>query len=210
MRVHPLHRFVWPYARYAMRRTPVYIALLWASLVVVALSPRPAAAHFGGSAALIVPATHVNPGETFELVAVDLTPNATVTLTMTRDDRQAFLGEAVADAEGHFTTALPLPADFPSGYAQLVAVARDETQASTWVLVGAPTASTPAPPGQPAWWADPSVVVLGVLVVGVVGMVGFALLRRSQPQRRPAPVANARQRRAAGKEQRRATRRGRG
>jgi hypothetical protein len=150
---------------------------LLAALLIGLVSAGGASAHFGGSAYLVVPADYINPGETFEVVAVDLTPNTTVALTLTRDDRSVSLGDATSDEYGHFTTTLPLPADFPAGYAQLFAVAPDGTSASTWMLVGARTAATPPPPGTPPWWADPSVIVLLVLVGGAMAALAYLLLR---------------------------------
>jgi hypothetical protein len=155
-----------------------WVLRLLAALLIGLVSAGGASAHFGGGAYLVVPADYINPGEPFEVVAVDLTPNASVSLTMTTDDRIASLGDAISDAYGHFTTTLPLPADFPAGYAQLFARAQDGTSASTWVLVGARTAATPPPPGTPPWWADPSVIVLLVLVGGAAAALAYLLLHQ--------------------------------
>ena len=190
-----------------MSRLRLGLALTSAWLVAVTLWPALAFGHFGGSAYIVVRADHINPGETFDVVAADLTPNATIALTLSRDERQVSLGETVADAEGHFSSTLPLPADFPSGYAQLVAIATDGTQASTWVLVGLRTSATPPPPGQVAWWADPSVIVLGGVLAGAAGMIGYAMFRR-RSQRQHVPVAAGARRRSSGKAHRRATRKG--
>jgi hypothetical protein len=194
------------YARYRMRSLFLAVAFVLASLGVAVTAPLTARAHFGGGAFILVPADHVNPGETFNVIAADLTPNARVSLTIALDATSVSLGEATSDAEGHFQTTIPLPSDFPSGYAQLTAVAEDGTQASTWVLVGPRTAATPRPPGSPEWWQDPSVIVLGIAVIGGVGALLYALVRR-QSQRVPVAPGSAR-RRSTGKAQRRASRRG--
>jgi hypothetical protein len=184
-------------------RILVFVAV---TLLSAALGARAASAHFGAEAWIFVPLDHINPGQMFEVVAADLTPNASVSLTMTRDATSVSLGEAVADAEGHFTTTLPLPTEFPSGYAQLVAVAADGTSASTWVLVGPRTSATPPPPGRAEWWADPSVLVLGAVLAGGVGALGYALLRRRQVARAPVAAGGA-GRRSTGKAARRSAKR---
>ena len=197
-----------------MRFALVVTVLVSAWLSAAAITPFGAAAHFGGEAYILVPADHVNPGDTFEVIAADLTPNATVSLTMLRDATPVSLGQATADAEGHFTTSIPLPSEYPAGYAQLIAVAQDGTQASTWVLVGSRTSATPPPPGQPAWWADPSVIVLGIAVLGGAGVLGYALIKRRQEQRvAVAPVVSVNagaRRQSSRKAERRGARRGQG
>jgi hypothetical protein len=161
-----------------------WLLRLLAALAIGLVSAGGASAHFGGSAYLVVPADFINPGETFEVVAVDLTPNATVSLMISTDDTNVSLGDATADEFGHFTTTLPLPAEFPAGYAQLFATAPDGTSASTWVLVGERTAATPPPPGTTPWWADPSVIVLLVLVGGAIAALAYLLIG---PRRKRTP-----------------------
>ena len=168
--------------------------------------PVSALAHFGGAAYIVVPVDHVNPGERFQVVGGDLTPNSSVVFRFKRDESTVPVpGTVTSDPDGHFTASLAVPADFPSGYALLEAEAADGTQTSTWVLIGARTSETPAPPGQPAWWADPSVIVLGVAVAGGIGALGFAAYKRLHPQ--PVSVNAATRRRSSGKSQRRASRR---
>jgi hypothetical protein len=147
---------------------------LLASFVVAAN----AAGHFGAAAYIIVPADHVLPGQPFEVIGADLTPNSTVSFAMLREGETTALDDSASGPDGHFNATLTLPASFPVGYAQLFATATDGTSTSTWVLVGARSSSTPPAPGTPAVWADPSVLLLVVLVIGAVGLVGLMLLRR--------------------------------
>jgi hypothetical protein len=161
--------------------------ILAAATLATAVMAVPVAAHFGASAYIIVPADHVLPGEPFEVVGADLTPNSNVTFTMNREGVTTTLDGSASGPDGHFTATLTLPRDFPGGYAQLFATATDGTSTSTWVLVGARSADTPPPPGTMPVWADPSVLVLVVLVLGALGLVGFMVLRR-RPTTAPSPA----------------------
>ena len=137
----------------------------------------PATAHIGGGAFILVPADHVLPGATFEVIAADMGMDATVSFRIEHDTLVVPLDAATAGPDGHFQTTLSLPADFPIGYAQLIARADDGSEASTWLLVGERTAATPPPPATVAWWTDPSVLVLLVLLIGAAGVVGYLVLR---------------------------------
>jgi hypothetical protein len=157
-----------------------------AVLMASAIAAVPVHAHFGGGAFIVVPVDHVNPGSTFEVVGADLTPESTVDFKIVRDESVVPLGTFVSGADGHFTTELQLPADYPNGYAQLFATAADGTEASTWVLVGDRTESTPAPPGATQWWTDPSVLLLGVFIIGGLAAIVYVLLKRRSGEPVPA------------------------
>ena len=179
----------------------VGLVATWATLMLA--QQTPAAAHFGGGAYILVPADHVNPGEEFDVIGGDLTANSKVDFRFIRDARATTLpGDVTSGPDGHFTARLTMPPTYPSGYAMLVAEAADGTQTSTWVLVGPRTESTPAPPGRPPWWADPSVVVLGIAIVGGAGMLGYAVVRRRQSQRLPVRADSIRRRSTGGKARR--------
>jgi hypothetical protein len=156
------------------------------ALLTSVIAAAPVHAHFGGGAFIVVPADHVNPGSTFEVIGADLAPESTVEFKIVRDESVVALGTFVSGADGHFTTQLQLPADYPNGYAQLFATAADGTEASTWVLVGARTESTPAPPGATQWWSDPSVLILGVFIIGGLAAIAYALFKRKSGA--PAPA----------------------
>lgn len=160
------------------------------ALLLVALTSTRVGAHIGGESFILVPSDSVSPGSAFEVIAVDLGPNATISFEVDNGNRVAALGSVPADSDGHFQGALQMPADYPQGYAELIAISSDGYEVATWVLIGPRTASTGAPPGQPTWWSDPSVVVLGVFVVGALGVLGYLLIQRGST--RPAPVRAAR------------------
>ena len=144
------------------------------------------AAHLGGSAYIFVTQDFILPGQQFGLIAADMGEQADVTLEIVHESVVAQLGTARAASDGHFTATLSLPADFPHGYAQVIATAIDGSQTSTWVLVGERTASSPPPPDTRSWWSDPSVLVLVIFVVGAVAVAGYLLLRPRLG--RPAPA----------------------
>jgi hypothetical protein len=164
-------------------------ALLGAIAVSLWLA-SPASAHFGGEAFILVPVDHVNPGEPFEIIVADLTPGASTVIEARRDGQSVEAGRTVSDTEGHFSTTGSLPTDYPHGYTELVATAEDGTTVSTWILVGPRSATTGPPPVSNAARAgiDPSLLVLGILLGGSVGAVGYLLLRRTRPAKAAVPT----------------------
>jgi hypothetical protein len=175
------------------------------AVVLVALSifASTASAHFGGEAFILVPVDHVDPGQTFDVVVADLTPGSTVVLEVVRDGESLQIGQAVSDADGHFTTTAALPADFPHGYAQLVATAEDGTQVTTWVLVGSRSEAGPPPTAPPPAFnqlLDPSVLLLVALIGGIGIALAIALIKRSAT--RPADRRVSPSRRVASKRRR--------
>jgi hypothetical protein len=153
---------------------------------------------------MLVAQDFILPGQQFELIAADMGANAALVVEIVQAPVVARLGTVQAAGDGHFRATLSLPADFPGGYAQIIATAADGTQTSTWVLVGQPTASTPPPPGSGSWWTDPSVLVLIAFLAGAVGVVGYLLLRPKSKAVAPAvsirstPRATAPKRRPRG------------
>jgi len=154
-------------------------------------------AHGGGGASLIVPIDHINPGEGFPVIAADFGPQSAVTFSIVATERSAALGSATAGPDGHFDAHFDLPADFPLGYADLVARADDGSQTDVYVLVGPATNATPPRPRRVSWWQDPSVLLLGLVVL--VGSVVTA-----------AALVQARRRERATAQQRSVSRSGRG
>lgn len=111
--------------------------------------------------------------------------DAAVALEIVHEPVVEQLGTAQAAPDGHFTATLSLPANFPGGYAQVIATQADGMQTSTWVLVGQRTASTPPRPDDGEWWTDPSVLVLIIFVIGAVAGIGCLFLR---PESKPIAV----------------------
>ena len=164
-----------------------------------------ASAHDGAAPFVLVQSEFVLPGQPFQVIVTDVGEDAPVDFAIAKDQRTASLGSTRAAQDGHLMVDLELPDDFPLGYAQLSATVPDVLSTSTWVLVGEPNAETPPPPNQvaaAAWWSDPSVILLGVLLVGVIGAIGYLVFkpRQVKPQ---AAVPSAGPRRSAGKRSRR-------
>lgn len=152
-------------------------------LSLIAL-PGTAGAHFGGAASIIVPLDHIDPGQPFPVIAADLGASAGVTFQLQRTDRTLDLGRVTAGADGHFQSTFDLPSDFPLGYVELVAASDDGSRASTWILVGPRTESTPAAPNLPALWQDPAVLLLsGLLLAGglILALTTILSARRERP-----------------------------
>jgi hypothetical protein len=149
-----------------------------------------AGAHFGASAYLFVVEDSVMPGATFTLVASDVSPAASVSFELLRGEYAADLGTITAGPDGHFQTSLTMPEDAPNGYVELIGRSPDGTSASTFVLVGPRTPETGSPPAvaRPGG-IDPSLIVLGILLIGSIGAVVYVLFKRRQPAPEQVAVA---------------------
>lgn len=157
--------------------------LLAALLLTLVVGAGGAAAHSGGSAYILVTADFLLPGQPFEVVAADMGPDASVSFRIEHEPAVALLGTIRAAPDGHFMTNLVVPADFPTGHAELFATAATGAAVSTWVLVGERTASTSPVTGK--WWTDPSALVLIALLIGALGAIAYLVLRR-QASRQPS------------------------
>jgi hypothetical protein len=162
-------------------------ALLLAFLLSVAWAAT-AAAHEGGSASVIVPADHINPGEVFSLIASDFGPDAVVQFSIVSAGTTVAMGSATAGPDGHFETNLELPAGFPTGGADLIAVGDDGTRTITHVQVG-PRTPPADPPLASAFWQDPAVWLLTTLLVGAALVVVWLVLRPRRQVVAPAAVS---------------------
>jgi len=159
----------------------------WCALVAATflslMSATSAVAHFGADSFIFVPDEDILPGGQFTVIGSDLAPDSQVSFELRNDSYATGLGRATAGPDGHFETALTMPADARLGYIELIASSPDGTSASTWILVGPRTPETgpsPAAAGS-AGPLDPSLLVLGVLLGGTIAAVGYAFLRRRGP-----------------------------
>jgi hypothetical protein len=171
----------------AMTRT-LRLASLLALLGVV--MPGVAIAHGGGEPWIHVPAQSIEPGQPFELWGADLGPDASVAVEIVVDQQSIQLGSVTADAEGHFTQTLTLPAGVPEGYRQLHADSSAGVDAFMWVLVGQNTsgAVNPSAASGNEWWSDPSVLVLGAMLAAAMVAVLFLAFRSRRPASAKAAV----------------------
>jgi hypothetical protein len=152
-----------------------------ALFVLLALAlPATVSAHFGGAASIIVPLDHINPGESFPVIASDLGASAGVIFQLQRTDRTLDLGRVTAGPDGHFQSTFDLPADFPLGYVVLVGASDDGSLASTWILVGPRSDSTPAAPNAAPLLLDPAVWLVGGVLAGLGSLLVVRLAGRQR------------------------------
>ena len=173
-------------------------AMLIGALLALPFATQEAAAHGLGDAWVQVPGGTIRPGEEFEVWGADFGPFATVDLFFSTGER---MGQVAAGADGHFTTTIRAPDDLQTGFAELNATSEAGMWSSVWVEVGGSASVTQSA----TWWTDPSVIVLGVLVIGAFLGVGLLLIRRKPPVRSPAPVpvrANRRRKSKPGRSRR--------
>jgi hypothetical protein len=140
----------------------------------------PANAHPGGPEEIIVVGDHVDPGQTFQVLAAFIEPDVDVPITVVTGSSVFDLGSVSVDAAGSFDISLTLPSEVPHGYAELHLTQPNEGDAATVFLVGPRDATTPAAPPVPGGsvfdtQAGALLLFVGTLV-GIV-VVGFLLIR---------------------------------
>ncbi len=157
---------------------------LTVALLAWLVLPLAAAAHGGEGPYLEVQPTQLRQAQPFALFGDDLDPHDEAELVMASFREVHRLGTVTTDAEGHLSASLSVPPGVRDGYAEIRATTTRGSSASIWVLVGdGPDLSSGLPvgdAGQPPLWADPSVVVLGALVVGAGLGLGHMLVRRTR------------------------------
>jgi hypothetical protein len=155
------------------------LVLLVATISTIAIQPTLVLAHGGGEPLIHVPLDHIEPGQSFPLLAADLGENAHVTFEIRFGDVATPLGAAVAGADGHFETTLTLPSSYPAGYAQLVAESDDGSVAEVWVRVGT-TSDAGAPPSS---LEHIDLVPFVALLAAVLALVMLVVRTRPRPPR---------------------------
>jgi hypothetical protein len=169
------------YACHPPMRRPI---VLFAFALSAVMPATPVArAHAGGEPLLIVPDGTLEPSASFELIAADLGPDTQVEITISIGATDIPLATITAGSDGHFTTTLQLPADFPAGYAQIVASGADGSTASVWVCVGADTCTGAPPPkssSAPPLWLDPAVILLSAVLAVSGAALAMQALRSAR------------------------------
>jgi len=137
--------------------------------------PRAVAADGAGSAVLVVPVDHLEPGATFPLSARDVGGGITAVVSLVNGETQAELGRVTTGASGELSATLLVPSTFPAGYAQLRIETPSGDLHAIWVLVGDRAATVAVAPDWPA-------VAIGVAVLAFAGvLIGwFVVGRRSR------------------------------
>jgi hypothetical protein len=150
---------------------------------LVLASAAPVAAHGGASPSLVVTVDHVDPGGSVPIIAKDFGTDSRVLFELAVPGHIVELGHWMAGPDGHFNASFQVPADFPLGWADLVATGDDGSSTSAQVLVGATSAAPPRPSRVAPWWQDPAALLLaGLLLAGGIG-VAVVFLRTGN--RRP-------------------------
>ncbi|HVM29827.1 MAG TPA: hypothetical protein VM305_03555 [Candidatus Limnocylindrales bacterium] len=161
-------------------------------LVTLLLVPGGSAhAHGNGLPWIWLEYEQVMPGDRFEVLVIDFEPYGQVEVQLSADEAVRRLGSITCEGDGHGEAEMVVPDDFPIGYAEVTATDSAGNEAATLLYVGempdgigppAP-AERPTVPGAPAstpgqWWADPSVIVLALLLLGTAAALVLMVLRR--------------------------------
>jgi hypothetical protein len=179
------------------------------SLLLVPLLLAPASlalAHGGGLPWIWLEQEQVMPGERFHALVVDFEPFTEVELVARAGETSELVGRVPTEVDGHGEGDLMLPADFPLGYAELVARDTVGGEATMLMQVGDTPAVGPPAPNQPgsgqpgvgqsgqagALWQDPSVLTLAALL-GISGTVLLYVLFRGRTPKQASPALVARQ-----------------
>jgi hypothetical protein len=161
-----------------------YALALTTLLMLVSVTTIGARAHEGEGPSIDIATTELRQGQPFTVVGDDLDPAGGVALEIASFGEAYSLGTVWSDEEGHIVATVIVPPEMRDGYAELTATTPSGSSASMWVLVGdepdlsagLPGAESPAE--QSPIWADPSVLVLAVLLIGAALALAWVLLRR--------------------------------
>ena len=148
--------------------------------LLVAGAAGAASAHPGGPEEVLVVGDHVDPGQTFRLLASFIEPQTDVPVTVVTGSQRFDLGTVTVNADGQFDVSLTLPADVPLGYAELHLTQPTQGDAATVFLVGPRDASTPAAPsvaGGSVFDSQAGALVVFVGTLVGIAVVGFLLVR---------------------------------
>ena len=154
-------------------------AITLATLVAV-VAAGAVRAHAGGPEEIIVVGDHVDPGQTFRLLAAFIEPGVDVPVTVQAGSTVFDLGSVHVDEAGRFDVSLLLPSAVPHGYAELHLAQPNEGDAATVFLVGPRDGTTPAPPSVPSGSVFDTQAGALILFVGTlvgIAVVGFLLIR---------------------------------
>jgi hypothetical protein len=155
-----------------------------AAVIVAAIAASPVLADSPSNGQLIVPGDHINPGETFSITGYDIDPLIDLDLAIASGGRTAQLGTVKTDGAGNMSASVQLPADFPTGYANVTATSLADGQWTTAVLVGERAEGPTAQPGG----APLDDRVFGLLLAGigtVLFLVAAAWYVRTRPKGTP-------------------------
>jgi hypothetical protein len=140
-------------------------------------------AHAGGPEEIIVVGDHVDPGQTFQLLAAFIEAGVDVPVTVLAGSRVFDLGSVHVDEAGRFDVSLILPPEVPHGYAELHVAQPNEGDAATVFLVGPRDGTTPAEPRAVNGSLVDSQAGALILFIGTlvgISVVGFLLIRSSR------------------------------
>jgi hypothetical protein len=164
--------------RHAVLPSALLLALLWLAFVV------PASGHEGEGPSLDLLENRVLAGQQVRVFGDDLGPNDTVVLELSAFGEVHPLGAATTDGDGHLEAEVVVPSAVRDGYAELRATTTSGSIAAIWILVGERDLGAGLPGGsslvdQPPIWADPSVLLLGVVLGGAGLALLYVFLRRA-------------------------------
>lgn len=176
-----------------MTRRLLMLVLL---LVSAPSAAAPAWAHGAEQPWIWLEREQAEPGERLAVLVVDFTPHGEVGLELVADERRERLGTITCAADGHGEGEFVVPADFPRGYAELVARDAAGTEATTLVGIGVTGAvGPPETPRSPSVgpgaaapiWQDRSVLILAGLLGAALLALAYVVVRR----RRASPTGAA-------------------
>src|SRR4051794_2252740 len=99
--------------------------LLLIALLAAAVVPVAAHADDQGKPIVFVPRDHVEAGQTFPVLVVDLGPRTSVAFRLEQGAEVARLGSFRTARNGRVRASLAVPDGFPDGYSKLIATGSD-------------------------------------------------------------------------------------
>src|SRR4051794_22421698 len=158
-------------------------ALVLASTAAV-IATVPAVAHVGGPEEGLLVGGHVDPGQSFQLLASFIEADVDVPITVRTGSSAFDLGSVHVRPDGTFDVMLTLPSDVPLGYAELHLAQPSQGDAATTFLVG-PRDAVAGGATSGGSFLDSRVgalLVFGLTLAGIV-VVGVLLVRGRSTRR---------------------------
>src|SRR5690349_8349065 len=164
-------------------RIVVAVRSLVLAIASVAVLASAALAHPGGPEQVLVVGDHVDPGQSFQLLAAFIEADADVPVSVHSGSARFDLGSVRVGSDGQIDKMLTLPADVPLGYAELHLSQPTQGDAATIFLVGPRDAAASDAGGGSVLDTQAGALLMFVATLAGIVVVAVLLLRGGRTKR---------------------------